>query len=310
MPSFPLAPISDSNNNYFAPKRYTQPALLACLCLNEYVHLDYRSVEALLASAQELRAALALRAGPDHSTLWWFQRHKVKPHLLARWLTDTVGLFRHHGPARTRTVAVESTGFAREQTSPSDQFRAGKRLPARNWLKWSVAVWTGPLVLCGQIADRGREATMSSVALWWNKPWPGCPSLACWPMGAMMRRPTTAGCEKTWASRASFRRLRDGHRVASHRAPIAANCNWPFPAKSMASAGKLRRLSRSSSGGLAGRSRRVATGNRSNRPCCAASPTICIGPSNWGARGLSCPIDSSGLLPEVFDRASQREYIM
>jgi hypothetical protein len=86
----------------FAPKRDTQPALLACLCLKEYVHLAYRGAEALLASAQELRAALALRAVPDHSTLWWFQRYKVKPRLLAdggddseanhRWWREDLGL--------------------------------------------------------------------------------------------------------------------------------------------------------------------------------------------------------------------------
>jgi hypothetical protein len=70
----------------FAPKRYTQPALLACLCLKEYLHVDYRSTEALLASAQELREALGLHAVPDHSMLWWFSRHKVKPGLLARIL--------------------------------------------------------------------------------------------------------------------------------------------------------------------------------------------------------------------------------
>jgi hypothetical protein len=35
----------------FAPKRFTQPSLLACLCLKEFLHLDDRSGEALLASA-------------------------------------------------------------------------------------------------------------------------------------------------------------------------------------------------------------------------------------------------------------------
>jgi len=54
----------------FPPKGYTQPSLLGCLCLKEYLPLDYRGAEALLASAQELRAGLALRAVPDHSTLW------------------------------------------------------------------------------------------------------------------------------------------------------------------------------------------------------------------------------------------------
>jgi hypothetical protein len=139
----------------FAPKRYTQPSLLACLCLKEYLHLDYRSAEALLASAQELRAALGLHAVPDHSTLWWFSRHKVTPRLLARILTATVRLCQRAASPRSCTVAVDSTGFARAPASPYFQLRAGKRHRARTWLQWSVAVWTDPLVLCGQVADRG-----------------------------------------------------------------------------------------------------------------------------------------------------------
>jgi hypothetical protein len=139
----------------FAPKRYIEPSLLACLCLKEYLRLDYRGAEALLASVKALRAALALRAVVNHSTLWWFQRYRVKPHLLARLLTDTVRLFQRHGPACIRTVAVDFTGFAREQASPYYQHRAGKRHRARTWVKWLVAVWTDPLVWSGQLADRG-----------------------------------------------------------------------------------------------------------------------------------------------------------
>jgi hypothetical protein len=139
----------------FAPKRYPQPSLLACLCLKEYLHLDYRGTEALLASAQQLQEALGLRTAPDHSTLWWFGRYQVTPRLLARVLTATVRLFARAIAARSRTMAVDSTGFARAPASPYYQHRAGKRHRARTWLKWSVAVWTAPLVLGGQIADRG-----------------------------------------------------------------------------------------------------------------------------------------------------------
>jgi Transposase DDE domain/Transposase domain (DUF772) len=139
----------------FAPKRYRQPSLLACLCLKEYLHLDYRGTEALLASAPPLQEALGLPTVPDHSTLWWFSRHRVKPRLLERLLTETVRLFQRAATLGSRTVAVDSTGFARAPASPYYQLRAGKRYRARTWLKWSVAVWTDPLVLCGQVADRG-----------------------------------------------------------------------------------------------------------------------------------------------------------
>ena len=139
----------------FAPRRSKQPSLLACLCLKEYLHLDYRGTEALLASAQPLQVALGLPTVPDHAMLWWFSRHKVKPCLLERLLTETVRVFQRAATPRSRTVAVDSTGFARAPASPYDQLRAGKRYRARTWLKWSVAVWTDSLVRCGQVADRG-----------------------------------------------------------------------------------------------------------------------------------------------------------
>ncbi len=138
-----------------APKRSTPSSLLACLCLKEFLHLDDRSCEALLASAQALRGALGLHAVPDHSTRWWFSRHQVTPRLLARVLTESLQLFQRAVPPRARTVAVDSTGFARAPASSDDQQRAGQRDRARTWLTWSVAVWIDPLVRCGQVADRG-----------------------------------------------------------------------------------------------------------------------------------------------------------
>jgi len=101
--------------------------------------VDYRSPEALLASAQALREALGWHAVPDHSMRWWFSRHQVKPGLLARILTAPVRLFQHMAPPRSRPVVVDSTGYARASASPDDQQRAGQRHRARTWLQGSIA---------------------------------------------------------------------------------------------------------------------------------------------------------------------------
>jgi hypothetical protein len=103
----------------FATKRYTQPSLLVCLCLKAFLRMDYRSCEALLASAQELRAALGLHGVPDHSTLWWFGRYKVKPHLLGRMLTATVRLFTRAIPPRSRTVLWIPRGLHVPRPAPT-----------------------------------------------------------------------------------------------------------------------------------------------------------------------------------------------
>ena len=70
-----------------------------------------------------------------------------------------------------------------------------------------------PWCWVGRLPTVDRVGTMWNFARWWHKRWPDCPSRACWPLGATIRRPTTAGGAKTWASSASFHRWRDGYRV-------------------------------------------------------------------------------------------------
>jgi len=47
----------------YSPKKFTQPSLLACLLVKEYLRMDYRGLEDLWASSAELRAALGLGVG-------------------------------------------------------------------------------------------------------------------------------------------------------------------------------------------------------------------------------------------------------
>ena len=136
----------------FSPKKFTQPSLLACLCLKEYLKLDYRGLEALLVSAAELRAALGLRTVPDHSTLHWFARHQVKPRLLIQVLEAAARLFPRRRNGR-HVVAVDATGFSRR---PASRYYVAKLTHWRHrYLQWSTVVWTKPLVICAQAAHGG-----------------------------------------------------------------------------------------------------------------------------------------------------------
>jgi len=67
--------------------------------------------------------------------MWGFSRHKVKSRLLVRASSETVRLFQRAAAPRSRTVAVDSTGFACAPASPYDQQRAGHRHRARTRLK-------------------------------------------------------------------------------------------------------------------------------------------------------------------------------
>src|SRR5258706_1176020 len=58
----------------FSKHQFTQPQLLAVLCLMRYEDWTFREAETRLREHQELRAALKLREVPDYTTLYRFLR--------------------------------------------------------------------------------------------------------------------------------------------------------------------------------------------------------------------------------------------
>ena len=61
----------------FSPQRYRLAQLAACVCLKQYLRLDWRGIEQLLQLSPPLSQALELARVPDHTTLCRFA---------ARWL--------------------------------------------------------------------------------------------------------------------------------------------------------------------------------------------------------------------------------
>src|SRR3954462_13748276 len=55
----------------YAPKKFTQPQLFACLVLKAFFKTDYRGVGQILADCSDLVAVLGLRGGkvPHYTTL-------------------------------------------------------------------------------------------------------------------------------------------------------------------------------------------------------------------------------------------------
>lgn len=155
----------------FAPGIFTQPQLLACLLVKEYLHLDYRATEELLQLSDGLCQALSLTRVPDHSMLWWFMRHKLTAEIVQDALKETVRRVEPPAPSKegngstatpTRVVALDSTGLWLSYSSRYFQWRSKRDRGQRGWLKWAIALWVGPqLVLaqrvrpgpCGDFAD-------------------------------------------------------------------------------------------------------------------------------------------------------------
>jgi len=52
-----------------SPRKFTQPQLLACLVIKEFLGLDYRGIHVLLGEWSDLRDVLGLRRTPHFTTL-------------------------------------------------------------------------------------------------------------------------------------------------------------------------------------------------------------------------------------------------
>ena len=141
----------------FSKRQFSQPQLLAILCLMRYEDWTFRETEVRLAEHQELRAVLGLVSVPDHSTLYRFMRR------LSVELLNTVliaALKQVPGPATPvkATVAVDGTGLTPGAISTFFVKRVkdrGNGFEWRHWLKWVVVVDTDRHAIVAQVAHRG-----------------------------------------------------------------------------------------------------------------------------------------------------------
>src|SRR5436305_6201120 len=108
-----------AHRHRFSPKKFTQPQLLACLVLKEFLRLDYRGIVEHLADHGELTRLLSLKGIPHYTTL-----QKAAARLLkaapARELFDAVRASALRAQARKRRVplaAVDGTGMESRHTS-------------------------------------------------------------------------------------------------------------------------------------------------------------------------------------------------
>ncbi len=98
----------------FSKHTFTQPQLLAVLCLMRYEDWTLRKAEVRLAEQHsELRSALGLPKAPDHTTLYRFMRRLDEQTLLAA-LNETVRRMPASNHARrgpSATAALDATGL-------------------------------------------------------------------------------------------------------------------------------------------------------------------------------------------------------
>jgi hypothetical protein len=152
---------------YRTPKSkhtFTQPQLLAVLCLMRFDRWTFRDAEVRLAEHAELRRALGLgRRVPDHTTLWRFFA-RLDDGALHAALAEVV---RRFGPPagprgrgrRALTLALDATGLA---TGALSTFWVRREYEIRGqvrerayWLKWLVLADVTRQLILAQAAHRG-----------------------------------------------------------------------------------------------------------------------------------------------------------
>ena len=109
-----------------------------------------------------MRRALGLRGVPDHSTLCRFARQRAAPDLVAAALADTARRARMGG-GTARQIALASTGLWLSHTSRYFAWRSKRDRSQRGWLKWALALWTGPQVLLAQRVRPGPCGDFSDL---------------------------------------------------------------------------------------------------------------------------------------------------
>jgi len=137
----------------FSKHQFTQPQLLALLCLMRFEDWTFREAEVRLSEHAELRRALGLDSVPDYTTLYRFLR-RVPESVLAEALHEAARRFPASGtPAR---VAIDGTGLTHRAVSAYYHKRTQLHgFPFCYWLKWVLVVDLDRQLLLAQAAHAG-----------------------------------------------------------------------------------------------------------------------------------------------------------
>lgn len=164
----------------FSKRQFTQPQLLAVLCLMRYKDWTFREAEVRLGEHAELRSALELNSVPDYTTLYRFLARLSEPEV-ARVMNEIV----RRMPGRWRrpaTVVVDATGLAQAAVSSYfirrvEHFGQNQRT-WKHWVKWLAVVDVERQIILAQWA---RQA-----------PWNDCATLPV--LVAQAHENTPIGC--------------------------------------------------------------------------------------------------------------------
>jgi hypothetical protein len=168
----------------FSKHQFTQPQLLAILCLMRYEDGTFREAQVRLGEHRELREILQLRSVPHYTTLYRFLR-RLDDETITRGVGETVRRLRRGKKQVRVSAAVEGTGLSYNAVSTFfirriEQHSRGMTCH-RHWLKWLVIADVKQQILLAQ-RDKDRGALREHCLLCSTPPGNGCLCARCWPM--------------------------------------------------------------------------------------------------------------------------------
>jgi hypothetical protein len=144
-----------------SPKKFTQPQLVACLVIKEFLQLDYRGTQLLFKEWSDLRRVLDLTQVPHFTTLCGAAKRLLKKGKADGVLDAVLNLCRQARilPKRSQQAAIDSTGL--ESRHVSAYFtKCSKRHSAHyksRYPKLSAVCDTANHLILGIVIDRGPK---------------------------------------------------------------------------------------------------------------------------------------------------------
>lgn len=163
----------------YAPKKFTQPQLFACLILKAHMGCTYRKTQELLTLMPAVREAVGLREVPRFTTL---QAFADRPEIAA--LVDGVlaSIGRAVSKARPQDGALDGTGM--EVTSASAHFvsRAGRK--RTRYVKLMLGVLCASVIPVSVVVDWGPSHDLAQAWALRQKLMGTCTPTTLWGDGA------------------------------------------------------------------------------------------------------------------------------
>jgi hypothetical protein len=144
----------------FSKHQFTQPQLLAVLCLMRYEDWTFREAEVRLREHRELRVVLRLSSVPDYTTVYRFLR-RLPDDTIDRALGESVRALRRSSRRGRRRAAVAVDGTGLSQHAVSTYFirrieqHSKEKTRYRHFLKWLVVADVDRQIILAQRARNG-----------------------------------------------------------------------------------------------------------------------------------------------------------